>query len=85
MAVNENSPEEKKRSTEVIQQGVRVKQEIADLNDGLKEIVKTYATEVGVKPGVVNKAIRLAFKSSIEEEKEAMEAIENMLEAAGYR
>jgi hypothetical protein len=85
MALNENSLEVKKRSTEVIQQGVRVKQEIADLNDGLKELVKTYATEIGVKSGVVNKAIRLAFKSSIEEEKEAMEAIENMLEAAGYR
>jgi DNA anti-recombination protein RmuC len=85
MALNENSLEVKKRSTEVIQQGVRVKQEIADLNDGLKELVKTYATEIGVKSGVVNKAIRLAFKSSIEEEKEAMEAIENMLAAAGYR
>lgn len=71
-------PEGKAKLTKVINEGVQVTQEIADLREGLKETVKALAEELQIKPNVINKAIRVAFKADwaqIEEDHEVLEAV----------
>ena len=50
---------------------------------GLSETVKAIAEEMEVKPTQLNKALRIAFKASISEEREAFDEIEDILAAAG--
>lgn len=79
------SGENKQRLTECIDSGVRVLQEIADLRDGLKDTVKTLAEEIGVKPIIIQKTIRVAFKATIQQERETVDIVEEILEATGHR
>lgn len=71
------------RLKQLISEGCQVKQEVEDLNEGLKETVKAIAEELDVKPSQLNKAIRIAHKASMAEERAAMDEIEDILEAAG--
>ena len=45
-----------------IESGIKVKQEIKDLSEGLRDTVKSVAEELEVKPALLNKAIQVAFK-----------------------
>lgn len=64
---------------------MRVFQETDDLKAGLKDTAKAIAEEFGWKPGVLMKAARVAYKASIEEEKNAFDTIEEILEVTGRR
>jgi len=64
---------------------MRVFQETDDLKAGLKDTAKTIAEEFGWKPSVLMKAARVAYKASIEEEKNAFDMIEEILEVTGRR
>jgi hypothetical protein len=75
--------EDKKKIKHAIDLGIKVSQEIADLRTGLSETVKEVAAELRVKPGVLNKAIRVAFKSSISKARQEQDTLEEILEAAG--
>lgn len=71
------------RLKQLINEGCQVKQEVDDLNAGLRETVKAIAEELEIKPAQLNKAIRIAHKNNMEEEQEAMAEIEDILSAAG--
>ena len=43
------------RLKHLVTEGVRVKQEVEDLNEGLKETVKAVAEELEIKPKLLNK------------------------------
>lgn len=75
--------EDKKKIKNAIELGLTVSQEIADLREGLKETVKAVADELKIKPGVLNKAIRIAFKSNLAKSRQEQETLEEILEAAG--
>ena len=64
---------------------MRVFQETDDLKAGLKDTAKTIAEEFGWKPTVLLKAARVAYKASIEEEKNAFDTIEEILQVTGRR
>ena len=64
---------------------MRVFQETDDLKAGLKDTAKAIAEEFGWKAGVLMKAARVAYKASIEEEKNAFDTIEEILEVTGRR
>jgi hypothetical protein len=64
---------------------MRVFQETDDLKLGLKDTAKTIADEFGWKPGVLLKAARVAYKSSIEEDKIAFDTMEEILVVTGRR
>jgi hypothetical protein len=83
MGLDTLSVDEKKRLKELLDQGLRVTQEIQDLKEGLRDTVKTVAEELSVKPSVISKAIRFAFKASMVEEKDAMETVEEILHLTG--
>lgn len=64
-------------------QGLSVLQEVADLRDGLKDTAKNLADELCVKPAVLNKALRAAFKSSLEDQKDELDQVESVLIQTG--
>lgn len=69
----------------VIDQGIKILQEIDDLRGGLKDTVKAIAEELDIKPALLNKAIKAAYKSNIEETKEIISDVEELLEVTGRR
>jgi hypothetical protein len=75
--------EDKKKIKHAIDLGLTVSQEIKDLREGLSETVKAVAAELKIKPAVLNKAIRVAFKSSVSKVRQEQETLEEILEAAG--
>jgi len=60
-------------------------QETDDLKAGLKDTAKAIAEEFGWKPATLMKAARVAYKASIEEEKQAFDIVEEILELTGRR
>lgn len=75
--------EQKTKIIQIINEGMQVMHEVETLNSGLTDTVKAIADELDVKPSVLKKAIRLAFKSSFSQEQEDHELLETILQAAG--
>ena len=71
------------RLKQLINEGCEVHQEIDDLKAGLSETVKAIAEELELKPSQLNKAIRIAHKASMSEEREKLNEIEDILDAVG--
>jgi Fe-S cluster assembly ATPase SufC len=74
---------DKVRIKHLITEGVRVKQEVQDLNEGLRETVKAIAEELEIKPAVLNKAITASFKGDYHDRVDELDIIESILHAAG--
>jgi transposase-like protein len=71
-------PEEKAKLEKLISEGSTVLREIDDLQVGLKETIKAVAVELGVKPSVISRAVKIAHKgdwSAYNEDWEEIEAI----------
>ena len=66
-----------------IEEGIQVKQEITDLNAGLKDTVKALSEELDIKPAMLNKAIGVAFKAGLHEEQAKLEELETILATVG--
>lgn len=79
------SEEDKIRLKHLVSEGVRVKQEVDSLNEGLKETVKAIAEELDLKPSLLNKAIRIAYKGDLQVHTDELEDIEMILSAIGMR
>lgn len=79
----ELSGEDTRRVKSFIDQGLPILQQIEDLQGGLKDTAKTIGEEINVKPALLMKALRVAFKASIAEEKSKYEGVETLLAAAG--
>lgn len=85
MSLEQLSSNDKTRLTDFMDAAVKVLQEVQDLNDGLKDTAKNLAEEFNVKPALLLRAARTSFKSSMDEEKEKVGAVEDILEATGRR
>ena len=72
--------EEQAKVKHVIESGIKVKQEVKDLSDGLRDTVKAVAEEI--KPALLTKAIGVAFKESLAAEKHDIEELEELLAIA---
>lgn len=77
------SDQDKKRLKELISEGTNVLREIDDLKEGLKDTVKDIGKELDIKPAQLNKAINVAHKSSLDDEKDRLTEIEDILRATG--
>ena len=69
--------------TQLINEGMRVMQEVEDLNAGLSDTVKAIAEELEIKPGILKKAIKLASKSEFGREQQDHELLEQILTQVG--
>lgn len=87
MSLNALTADETKKITSILDAGETVLEEVDTLKEGLKDAVKNLAEELDVKPAVLNKAIRLSYKSrtenAIENAQEEMSDVEVILHAAG--
>jgi len=75
--------DQKIKLTQIINEGMQVMHEIDTLNGGLTDTVKAVAEELGVKPSILKKAIKLAHKASFGQEKQDHETLETILETVG--
>lgn len=84
MAFNRTfNAEEKARLKKLIDEGMQVTYEIENLKEGLRDTVKAIAEEMDLKPGVLNKAIRIAHKASFQDEYDKFDELETILETVG--
>ena len=79
------SGDEKAKIKKLFAEGIQVMGEVAALSEGLSETVKAIAEELDMKPSVLKKALRIAFKNEFEKEQNAFTEVEEVLEVAGHR
>lgn len=75
--------EEKIKLTQLINEGINVMQEVETLSEGLSDTVKAIAEELEVKPSILKKAIRVAYKSRLGETNKEHEELNTILETVG--
>ena len=77
------SSEEKAKLTQLVNEGLTVMQEVDDLNNGLNDTIKAVAEEMQIKPTVLKKAMRTAYKAEFEKVTDEYSELENILATAG--
>lgn len=77
------SSEEKGKLTQLINEGLSVLQEVDDLSGGLDDTVKAIAEEMQIKPAVLKKAIKTAYKADFARHSEDLAELENILATVG--
>lgn len=77
--------EERTKLISLVNEGMRVLQEVSDLQEGLRDTVKAIAEELNVKPSLLSKAIKTAHKSSFTEQQSEMEDLETILITVGRK
>ena len=75
--------EEKAKLERLVQEGVTVLQEIEDLQGGLKDTIKAVAEELEIKPAILKKAIRIAYKSKLTDTNADHDELNDILETVG--
>lgn len=83
--VKHYNSEDKERLKKLVREGVAVKQEIKDLTDSLNDTIKAIAEELELETGQLKKAITIAFKNNLSDERAKFEEIEDILETIGYK
>ena len=69
-----------KRVRDLIQEGCNVKDDVASLNEGLKETVKSVSEELGIPAKILNKAIATAHKANFQDLESELEDLDQLLE-----
>jgi transposase-like protein len=77
------SGSEKLKLTQLINEGMSVMVEIDTLQGGLTDTIKAVAEEMEIKPAILKKAIRTAFKATLGQTNQDHETLNTVLEAVG--
>ena len=77
------SPENVARLKQLVADGVQVLKECEDLKAGLNDTVKAIAEELEVKPGQLNKLIKIVQKGTMNDQREAFDELEDLYKAGG--
>ena len=77
------TPENIARLKQLVADGVSVLQECEDLKTGLSETVKSIAEELEVKPGQLNKLIRIVQKGKMNDARDDFDELEELYKAGG--
>lgn len=77
------NPDQKKKLEQLFKDGISVMTEVDILNEGLRDTIKAIAEEMEIKPSVLRKAVRTAYKVQYQKEKEESELLEDILETVG--
>ena len=75
--------DEKAKLKHLMTEGMSVLSEVEALSGGLADTVKAIAEEMDIKPSVLKKAIRTAYKSTFTKATDDYELLENILETVG--
>ena len=82
MSITFNQADIEKLKT-LIKEGIQVSQEVETLNEGLRDTVKHIAEEMGIKPAIINKAIKVAYKGELHKHRDDFDTRETILESVG--
>lgn len=87
MSIGSLSAADKARLQHLINDGVQALSDIANMKEGLKETVDAISEELEIKKPVLNKAIRIAYKKSLNKDelsanREELDEVEEILAAA---
>ena len=74
---------EKTKLTQIINEGLSVLNEIETLNGGLSDTIKAIAEELDIKPSVLKRAVKTAYKSSLTQTNQDHEDLNTILETVG--
>lgn len=90
MTIGSLSTADKTKLQNMIDEGVKVLEEIATLKEGLKDTVSAIAEEMELKPAILNKSIRIAYKANLNKDelkdsREVLDEVEEILFAAGKK
>lgn len=77
------SDSEIRKLKEIVTEGIQIHAEVETLKEGLSDTVKAIAEEMDLKPAMLNKAIRTAYKADLENKREALSDLEEILVAVG--
>lgn len=77
------NPDQKKKLEQLFKEGISTMAEVESLNEGLRDTVKAVAEEMQIKPSVLRKALRTAYKFNFHESVEEFEQLETILETVG--
>lgn len=75
--------EAKLKLTQLVNEGMAVMHEVETLNEGLNDTIKAIAEELEIKPSILKKAVRTAFKSRLGETNKENEELNTILETVG--
>jgi transposase-like protein len=78
------SGDEKLKIKKLFVEGIQVMSEVNALSEGLSETVKAIAEELDMKPSVLKKALRIAYKNEFAKEQDAFTEVEEVLQVAGH-
>lgn len=76
-------PEEKAKLEKLVSEGVNIQYEIESLQEGLKDTVKAVAEELGIKPSLINKTIKIAHKGTWNQVFDDFDDLETLITAIG--
>ena len=68
---------------QLVSEGIQVNSEIETLKEGLKDTVAAIAEEMDIKPSVLNKVIRVAYKAELDKHRDEFSELESILESIG--
>lgn len=71
------------RLKQLVAEGVQIYRECEDLKAGLGDTVKSVASEMDVKPAIINQLIRMCHKNKMNDHREDSEVLEELYKAAG--
>ena len=75
--------DEKTKLTQIVNEGLSVLNEIETLNGGLNDTIKAIAEELDIKPSILKKAVKTAYKSSLTQTNQDHEELNTILETVG--
>ena len=77
-------PDDTARLKSFMDAAIRIFQEIEDLKGGLNDTAKALAEHLNVKPAILKKAARVAFKNNAAEEKESSDTVLDIVNVTGH-
>ena len=77
------NPDQKKKLEQLFKEGISVMSEVEILNEGLADTIRAIAEEFEIKPTVLKKAIRTAYKVNFQQASEDYDVLETILETVG--
>jgi|TARA_B110000495_G_C23016327_1_gene602052 hypothetical protein len=77
------APADVEKLKHLIKEGIQVTQEVETLREGLRDTVKAIAEEMDIKPSILNKAVRIAYKVEFAKAREEFDELETILATVG--
>lgn len=77
------STEAKLKITQLMNEGMSTLHEIETLTGGLNDTIKAVAEELEIKPSILKKAVKIAYKARLTQTNQEHDELNQILELAG--